>query len=52
MKQTPNAERRTPNAECRGLGLKFDVRGSVFDVRCFLSRCDRSQRDTSIKCGL
>ena len=28
--------KQTPNAERRGLGLKFDVRRPVFDVRCFL----------------
>jgi hypothetical protein len=37
MKQTPNAERSTSNAECRRLGLKFDVRCSVFDVRSFVT---------------
>src|SRR5512133_3097598 len=30
--------KQTPNAECRGLRLKFGVRCSALDVRCFLPR--------------
>src|SRR5213080_3175563 len=35
MGQAPNTEHRTPNAE-RGEVSEFDVRRSMFGVRCFL----------------
>jgi hypothetical protein len=35
MGQTPNVERRTPNAEWEEVS-EFDVRRSMFGVRCFL----------------
>src|SRR5947208_12424980 len=36
LKQTSNIEHRTPNIECSSATSQFGIRGSVFDVRCFL----------------